>query len=50
MIDNGQTLTFFEPEDFSYAALAIIGIQPAFAETIGGCLAAYDFAECMDWI
>ena len=94
MIDNGQTLTFFEPEDLSYAALGLIGIQPAFAETIGGCLAdavgivaaaeaiehgiagigrkgvlkllrkvagkylgpigvalaAYDFAECMDWI
>jgi hypothetical protein len=94
LIDNGQTLTFFEPEDLSYAALSFIGIQPAFAETIGGCfadavgivaafeflehgiaglgrkgvikllrkvagkylgpigvaLAAYDFAECMDWI
>ena len=94
LIDNGQTLTFFEPEDLSYAALGLIGIQPAFAETIGGCLleavgiawlaevvengiaglgrkgvlkllrnvagkylgpigaclAAYDFAECMDWI
>lgn len=94
LIDKGQTLTFFEPEDLSYAALGIFGINPTFAETIGGCLAeafgisavfdviesgaaglgtsgvlklirkvggkylgafgvalaAYDFAECMDWI
>jgi hypothetical protein len=94
LIDKGQTLIFFEPEDLSYATLGLIGIQTAFAETIGGCLleavgiaglaeivehgiaglgskgvlkllrkvagkylgpigaalAAYDFAECMDWI
>ncbi len=94
LIDNGQTLTFFEAEDLSYAVLGLIGIQPAYAETIGGCLleavgiaglaevieegiaglgrkgvlkllrkvagkylgpigvalAAYDFADCMDWI
>ncbi len=52
LIDNGQTLTFFEPEDLSYAALGLIGIQPAFAETIGGCfadavgiVAAFEFVE-----
>jgi hypothetical protein len=52
LIDNGKTLTFFEPEDLSYAALSFIGIQPAFAETIGGCfadavgiVAAFEFVE-----
>lgn len=94
LIDNGQTLSFFEPEDHSYTALGLIGINSAHAETIGGCLAdaigitaafevveqgiaglgrkgvlkllkkvagkylgpvgvalaAYDFADCMEWI
>jgi hypothetical protein len=94
LLDKGQTLSFFEPADLSYAALGLLGINSAHAETIGGCiadaigitaafevvrsgvaglgkrgvlkllkkvagkylgpigvaLAAYDFAECMDWI
>lgn len=94
LIDKGQTLSFFEPDELSYAALGLIGVNAAHAETIGGCiadaigitaafevvaegvaglgrkgvlkllkkvagkylgpvgvaLAAYDFAECMEWI
>lgn len=94
LIDEGQTFTFLEAEDHSYAVLGLLGINTSRAETIGGCiadavgvyaavevirqgikglgkkgalkllkkvaskylgvvgvaLAAYDFADCMNWI
>ena len=41
LIDDGITLTFFEPEDYSLAALAVFGINKSYAQTdtFGGCLA-----------
>ena len=47
LIDNGQTLTLFESEDYQLASLNFLGVNNVYAQstarmasdTIGGCIA-----------